>query len=153
MERAINKINKSGPSIGVFGSRSLKDERVKIILLEKIKELHPSKIITCQEPEGVSEVAQKVAKELAIPLQLHFLNFFYLRGAFEHRSKEIIKEADYFITIHDGKSKGTENEHKLVLKSGKPYTYEVIEETKYQKSVGFNVENDWVNDVKTEWEV
>ena len=129
--------------IAIFGSRTLRDERVKIIILEKIKELKATMIITCQEPQGVSEVAQRIAKETGIPLELHFLNFRYLRGAFEHRSKEIVKAADYFITIHDGISKGTANEHKLVLKSGKPYHYEVLENTPYERSVGFNVTEDW----------
>lgn len=134
--------------IGVFGSRSLKDERVETIILEKIKELNATKIISCQEPQGVSEVAQRVSKKYGYPLQLHFLNMQYLRGAFEQRSKEIIAEADYFIIIHDGVSQGTKNEKKLVEKSGKPFHYEVLEVSKYDRSVGFNIKEDWgkVND-------
>ena len=100
-------------------------------------------ILTCQEPGGVSEVAQKVAKQYAYPLQCHFLNMQYLRGAFEQRSKEIIVEADAFLVIHDGKSKGTENELKLVKKSGKPFRYEVLEKAEFSKSVGFNIEKEW----------
>jgi len=86
--------------IGIFGSRSLSDERVLTIILEKITEKKATKILTCQEPGGVSEVAQKVCK-------------------------------------------GTANELKLIVKSGKPYHYEVLEISKYTKSVGFNVVNDW----------
>lgn len=138
---------KPDTKMAVFGSRSLKDERVKILLLEIINEFKPKTIITCQEPEGVSEVAQRVAKELAIPLTVHFLNFRYLRGAFERRSKFVIKEADWFITIHDGESVGTANEQKLVIKSGKPYVYIKLEKTKYGRSVGFNVQDDWTNTV------
>lgn len=134
--------------VGVFGSRSLKDERVKTIILEKIIELNATCIITCQEPQGVSEVAQRVCKDYGFPLQLHFLNMQYLRGAFEQRSKEIIAEADYFIIIHDGISKGTENEKILVEKSGKPFHYEILERTKYDRSVGFNVSEDWGFDEK-----
>jgi hypothetical protein len=130
-------------NLGIFGSRTLKDERVKIIILEKIEELKPDKLITCQEPQGVSEVAQRVSKELGIPLQLHFLNFKYFRGAFERRSKEIVKESDFFLIIHDGESKGTANEFKLVKKSGKPFSYELLEKTPYQRSVGFNVKEEW----------
>jgi hypothetical protein len=141
--------------VGIFGSRTLRDERVKIIILEKIKELEITKLLTCQEPEGVSEVAQRVAKDTGIPLQLHFLNFRYLRGAFEQRSIEIIKECDYFIIIHDGKSKGTANELALVKKSGKPYHYEVLENTPYERSVGFNITDDWSGDImkNNEWEI
>ena len=130
-------------NVGVFGSRTLKDERVKTILLEKIKELNATKILTCQEPQGVSEAAQRVCKDYGYPLQLHFLNMQYLRGAFEQRSKEIIADSDYFIIIHDGISKGTANEKKLVEKTGKPFHYEVLEPTEYDRSVGFNVKDDW----------
>lgn len=129
--------------VGVFGSRTLKDERVLTIILEQIKKTNATMILTCQEPQGVSEVAQKVCKQYGYPLQLHFLNMQYLRGAFEQRSKEIVQAADYFIIIHDGVSKGTSNEKKLVEKSGKPYHYEVLQPTKYERSVGFNVKEDW----------
>ena len=129
--------------IGVFGSRSLKDERVKTIILEKIKELNATLILTCQEPQGVSEVAQRVCKDYGYPLQLHFLNMQYLRGAFEQRSKEIVADADYFIILHDGKSKGTLNEKILVEKTGKPFHYEILEPTQFDRSVGFNIKTDW----------
>jgi len=127
----------------VFGSRSLSDERVKIAILEAMEKYGVTKILTCQEPEGVSEMAQRVAKETATPLQVHFLNFRFLRGAFEHRSKEAVKNADVFLIIHDGKSKGTRNEKILVEKSGKPFDYVVLEKTEYKRSVGFNIKKDW----------
>ena len=129
--------------LGVFGSRTLKDERVKTLILEKIKELNATLVLTCQEPQGVSEVAQRVCKDYGYPLQLHFLNMQYLRGAFEQRSKEIIAGSDYFLVIHDGISKGTANELKLVKKTGKPFSYEILKPTKYDRSVGFNIKDDW----------
>jgi len=129
--------------VGVFGSRTLKDARIEAIILEKIKELNATMILTSQETYGVCEVAQRVCKKYAYPLQVHFLNMHYLRGAFEQRSKEIVAEADYFIIIHDGKSKGTLNEKKLVEKSGKPFHYEIVEPTKHgRRSVGFNIKQD-----------
>jgi len=134
--------------IGVFGSRSLKDERVKILMLEAIQKWQPQYISTCQEPQGVSEVAQRVCKELGIPLILHFLNFRYLRGAFEHRAKEIIRESTHFLCIHDGVSVGTANELKMVKKTGKPYIYEILKNTPYERSVGFNVVKEWSMDSK-----
>lgn len=129
--------------VGIFGSRSLFDERVKIIIIEKLRELNATKIITCQEPQGVSEVAQRIAKDYGYPLEVHFLNMQYLRGAFEQRSKEIIAEGDFFIILHDGESKGTANEKKLVEKSKKPFYYEVLEPSKFQRSVGFNIKEEW----------
>jgi hypothetical protein len=129
--------------IGVFGSRTLRDERVKTIILEKIIELKATKIITSQEPQGVCEVAQKIAKQYGYPLELHFLNEQYLRGMFEQRSKEVIAEVDFLICIHDGKSKGTANELDMYKKTGKPYHYEILEQTEYDRSVGFNIEDVW----------
>lgn len=129
--------------VGVYGSRSLKDERVKIILLDKIKEWGITKLVTCAEPGGVSEVTRTVAKETAIPLQLHFLNFRYSRGAFEQRSREIIRQCDKFIIIHDKESQGTENEFNQVKKAGRPYHYETLDQAQYDKSVGFDVKEEW----------
>jgi len=39
--------------------------------------------------------------------------------------------------------KGISKEYKIGILSGKPYHYEVLEISKYTKSVGFNVVNDW----------
>lgn len=137
--------------VAVFGSRTLKDERVKTIILEKIKELNATLIITSQEPQGVCEVAQRVCKDYGYPLQLHFLNMMYLRGAFEQRSKEIISEADYILLIHDGESRGTANEKKLVEKSGKPFHYEILQPSKYDRSVGFNITKEWDYKEEDQW--
>ena len=90
--------------LGVFGSRSLFDERVLILIKEKMNEGF-THILTCQEPGGVSECAQKIAKQYGYPLQCHFLNMQYLRGAFEQRSKEIIIESDEFWLSMTGKAK------------------------------------------------
>lgn len=129
--------------VGVFGSRTLKDERVKLIILEKIIELKATMIVTSQEPQGVCEVAQRICKDYGYPLQLHFLNMQYLRGAFEQRSKEVIAEVDYLIFIHDGISKGTRNELSLYQATGKPYHYQVLKPTPFDRSVGFNISKDW----------
>jgi hypothetical protein len=131
--------------LGVFGSRSLSDERVEILILEKIRAGGFNIVVTCQEPQGVSEVAQRVGKKYGYPLEVHFLNMRYLRGAFEQRSKEIVKICDEFLIIHDGQSKGTANEKSLVEQSGKPMQYEVLEVSPFVKSVGFNIDRDWVD--------
>jgi hypothetical protein len=130
-------------NVGIFGSRTLNDQRVKIEILAQLKKYGATKVITTQEPRGVCEVAQLVAKELGMPLQLHFLNFKYLRGAFEHRSKEVIAAADKFIVIHDGVSRGTANELALVKKSRKEYCYIVLEPDELARDIGFNVDESW----------
>jgi hypothetical protein len=132
-----------GMKLCIFGSRTLYDERVKILILETILKFNPELIITSAEPEGVCQMGRDIAKERAIPLKLHFLNFKYLRGAFEHRSIDILKEVDFVLFIHDGKSKGTLNEKKLADKMKIPYQYEVLEVQQFKKSVGFEIEKDW----------
>lgn len=129
--------------LAVQGSRSLNDERVKILILEEIERIQADEIITSAEPDGVCGVARQLAKERAIPLKLHFLNFKFLRGAFEHRSKAILMECDAALFIHDGESKGTANELILAKKMGVPYHYEKIERSEYINSVGFDITTDW----------
>ena len=73
-------------SLGIFGSRSLGDDRVKNIILEALRRGNFTKLIVCLEPAGVSAVARSIASEFGFPLQLHCLNLKYLRGAFEQRS-------------------------------------------------------------------
>ena len=135
--------NKRKFNLSIHGSRTLKDERVKIIILEEIKKYRPTTIVTHAEPGGVCEMARKVCKEMAIPLKLHFLNFRYLRGAFEHRSKDVLGESDHSIFIHDGKSKDTMNELKLAQKMNIPTTLYTIEPTAHKSSVGFPVDGEW----------
>jgi len=113
--------------LAVQGSRSLTDDRVKVILIEEIMKHQPTTIVTSEEPDGVCRVAQRVAKEEAIPLKVHFLNFKFLRGAFEHRSKAIQKDCDFCVFIHDGKSKGTSNEIKLAVKMNLPHVIHVLD--------------------------
>ena len=129
--------------LSVHGSRTLNDERVKIILLEEIERHGVTEIVTHAEPDGVCRVARDLCKEKAIPLKLHFLNFKYLRGAFEHRSRDVLKDADRAIFIHDGKSKGTTNELKLAKKMNIPHIFHELEATKYKHSVGFEIDVDW----------
>ena len=129
--------------LSFHGSRSLRDERVKIIILEEIKNHDPTTIITHAEPDGVCGVARTICKELAIPLKVHFLNFKYLRGAFEHRSKAVLLDGDFAVFIHDGKSKGTANELKLAEEMGLPHSYYILEQSEYKNSVGFAIDGEW----------
>lgn len=129
--------------LSVHGSRTLSDERVKILLMEEIEAYGITEIVTHAEPEGVCKVARDLCREKAIPLKLHFLNFKYLRGAFEHRSLDVLNDGDRAIFIHDGRSKGTSNEVKLAIKMNVPYTFHELEKTEYKSSVGFEITQDW----------
>ena len=129
--------------MSIHGSRTLKDERVKIILLEEIERHRPTTIVTHAEPDGVCGVARALCRELAIPLTVHFLNFKYLRGAFEHRSKDVLRDCEYSIFIHDGISKGTSNELKLAKKMKMPLSEYTLPIAEHENSVGFPVVEDW----------
>jgi hypothetical protein len=135
--------------LGVFGSRTLEDDRVKDILISTVEELKADMIVTGGETGGVCDVARKLCQERSIPLLLHFLNFRYMGGAYDHRSKKVLKDSDFVVFIHDGKSKGTANELKLTEKVGKPYKYyklDVVEKEvdfvpgmQYFEKVGFGI--------------
>ena len=133
----------NGCRLGLHGSRTLQDERIKIIIMEEIKKHKPVVIITHAEPGGVCGVGRELCRELAIPLKLHFLNFKYLRGAFEHRSIDVIRDSNYSIFIHDGQSKGTSNELKLAEKMGAQYSYYKLDPAEHEESVGFEPTEDW----------
>jgi hypothetical protein len=111
--------------LGVFGSRTISDSRGKMEIAEfLLKNPEYDTIVTTQEPKGVCELAQIYAKENSLVLELHFLNINkYARRAFEHRSDNVIKSADFIILIHDGESKGTSNELERVKKFNKPFQY------------------------------
>lgn len=129
--------------ISIHGSRTLRDERVRIIIMEALQKTKADHIVTHGEPEGVCEMGRKIARELALPLTLHFLNFKFLRGAFEHRSKAVLTDSDYAIFIHDGKSRGTANELKLAKKMRIKHEFHKLPPTPFKSSVGFEIEKDW----------
>jgi hypothetical protein len=117
--------------LGVFGSRTISDSRVKMEIAEFLnKNRGFDTIVTTQEPKGVCQLAQIYAKENYMILELHFLNIKkYAKGAFEHRSDNVIKSADFILLIHDGESAGTLNELARVKKFKKSYQYITLEKT------------------------
>lgn len=114
--------------LAIFGSRTLSDERVETYIQSKIEELQPDTIITSGETTGVSEIARNKARENKIRLILEFAdNNKYAQGKYEHRSIEILKQADKALFIHDGMSKGTKNELVICKKMGISYEYKKID--------------------------
>ena len=129
--------------LGVFGSRTLTDERVRILILEAIDDYRPDMLCTALEPGGVCEIARLIAREQGIPMITVSLNFRYRRGAFERRSKHLFSFMSHCIIIHDGISQGTRNERILAGKMEIPNTYTVLEPAKHDKSVGFEIKQEW----------
>ena len=117
----------SSKKMAIFGSRSLFDCRVGVVINEVLNEYRSIEtIVTTQEPKGVCEIAQATAKANNLILELHFLNFRRAKGAFEHRSKNVIAASDYVLIIHDGVSAGTANELEYTRRSKKPFRYVVM---------------------------
>ena len=132
--------------LSISGSRTLNDERVKIIILEQIEKHKATRLITHAEPEGVCKVARELCKEKAIPLTLHYLNFQKLRGAFYHRTLSVFYDSDYALFVHDGKSKGCQNEYEVAKKMLIPSEYYQLDIPKQTKSVGFEIkDNEWLD--------
>ena len=115
--------------MGVFGSRSILDERAIEVIHKHVNGNDVGMLVTAQEPSGVCKIAQVYARRFSIPLQLHFLNEKRARGMWEARSDAVIANSDLVLFIHDGKSKGAQNELKRAEKFKKPYIYEVLTAT------------------------
>lgn len=114
--------------LGIFGSRSLNKQNVYKFIRDKIIELQKNNdiefIVTAGEIKGACKFARDICQELKITLKVYFYDYQkFNKGAFERRSKEIIKEGDYFLIFHDGQSKGTRNELVLLKKENKKYVY------------------------------
>lgn len=128
-------------NLGIHGTRDLYDDRIRLKILEVIEQKHVTKIVTHGEPHGVCEIARKLAQEIGMPLELHFLNIKNGRGMFANRSKEVIENSDYSLIFHDGKSKGTSNEKKMLDKFNKPYEYYVFEPSNDWSVDDFDLDN------------
>jgi hypothetical protein len=111
----------------IFGSRSLSGVPILEIIKSEAEKHQAEYIVTSGEPVGVCRTVQVFCRQEGYPLKLHFLQKKWGRGAFHHRSLAILKECDHCVLIHDGISKGTQNELDLCRKLGKPYTYHQIE--------------------------
>ena len=111
--------------LGVFGSRSLKDERVMELIGKHAREHGAQMIVTAAEPAGVCQIAQLYARKAKLPLLLYFLEAEkYARGMWEHRSDNVINSSDIVLLVHDGESRGTYNEMQRTQHFGKPFIYE-----------------------------
>lgn len=114
--------------LGIFGSRSLNKKNVYKFIKDKIIELQKNNdiefIVTAGEIKGTCKFARDICQELKIPLIVYFYDYQkYFKGAFEKRSRQIMNESNYFLIFHDGKSKGTMNEMKLLDKENRRYKY------------------------------
>lgn len=103
-------------------------ERLKEEILRLREKEDIEMIVTAGEIRGVCKLARRAAQELKIPILLFFYDYERFQGgAFEHRSKMIINNSDFFLVVHDGYSQGTSNEVEMLEKEGKPYKYIKIE--------------------------
>lgn len=107
----------------VFGSRSLKGEKIQTLIDLIYHQTKATEIVTAAEPHGVCEEAREYAKLNKIPLKAFEKDLARLAGMFHWRSVHAYEYADIVLIIHDGKSKGSKNEFDLAVKMGIPVIY------------------------------
>lgn len=116
------------PRLAIFGSRTLLSTKVFDFMVSEITRLAPAEIVTAAEPAGVCELAQKAAKQLKIPLKVHYAdNDKYAAGKYERRSIAVLSSCDICLFLHDGTSKGTKNEIAVAKRLKKPFIYHKIQ--------------------------
>lgn len=99
--------------LSVHGSRTLTDERVRILLLEAVSKHGVTAIVTHGEPDGVCAVGRALARELPLPLHLHFLDIARRqRGAWAHRSAAVLQGCDEVAKVY----RRTAREHRACAK-------------------------------------
>ncbi|MCX6224211.1 MAG: hypothetical protein NTV01_05595 [Bacteroidia bacterium] len=124
----------------VFGSRTLIGQKDSEFIEEKIKEFHQiNKIDYILIPgsiDGACRLAFKVAEKLCIPVTLYFYNKrdtdsrWRMIDSIKSRTRQIIKEADFFLVFHDGESKGTLWDLKQIKKVNKGFEYFLLDKTR-----------------------
>lgn len=112
------------------GSRACNDARARNMVYQEIEKHNPELIVTHGEPAGVCTIAQEAARDLGLPLKVHFLQVKRAAGKFHHRSRAVFDDCDYCVFIHDGESVGCKNELELAKKMRIPYTYHVLDMNK-----------------------
>ena len=114
------------------GSRPLKCQKTKDLILREIDNHQASTIITHGEPDGVCRKAIEVSRQNGYSLKLHHLKpKKRAAGKYEHRSIAVLNDCDFCVFLHDGKSKGTRNELELARKMGIPYSYYILVNGEY----------------------
>lgn len=111
--------------LAVFGSRTLTGERVKKHIAEAIATHNATCIVTAGEPRGVCAEARDYARHHAMPLLLFFCDPKRAQGMQEWRSVAVYENCDHVLLVHDGESRGTQNEYELAIKKQIPYTYKL----------------------------
>lgn len=110
----------------IFGSRTLSGPRIAKIIMQEIAKIRPDVIITAGDAVGVCDEARKIATQIPLPLECHYLDRSRNAGKYHHRSASAYRWATHAIFIHDGTSKGTQNEMNMADKMNIPSTYHLI---------------------------
>lgn len=109
--------------MGIFGSRSLNDDRVNTIIADCLEREKPDAVATAGEPAGVCQVAREYCQSHAIPLLLFHIDVNRAGGMYHHRSLALLQRVESMLFVHDGVSKGTLNELKQCEELGIEYSY------------------------------
>jgi hypothetical protein len=115
--------------ISFHGSRILDNQKVVDIIEKEINKHNPEYVVTHGEASGVCAMVRDYCRRNGIPLKLHFYQKAkYGKGMYYMRSMAVIEECNYCVFIHDGQSKGTNNELEIAKKLGREYSYHLVED-------------------------
>lgn len=112
---------KSGSSVIIAGSRSIKDIKV---VNQRMEEIRASQSLQIQEivsgtAHGVDQLGEKWAESMNIPIKRFPAEWDkYGKSAGFRRNKQMAKYADVLVAIWDGKSKGTQHMIKVAQAMG-----------------------------------
>lgn len=118
--------------LGIVGSRRRNSLADKQILRERVIEIHPDMLISGGCEKGADAFAEELAKELGIPITIHYPKLrqgrnyppHEVRAAMHSRNMQIALHCDTLIAlVAEDRKGGTENTigH---FKGAKPFTWE-----------------------------
>jgi len=112
--------------LGIIGSRSRNTLNDKKLLMEKIKELNPSILISGGCKKGADKFAEELSVETNIPITVFLPNieknmkYFETVKEYYKRNKKIANESDIILAcVSSNRKGGTENTIKYAKKLGK----------------------------------
>ena len=131
----------------IFGSRTLTGNMELKFIEEKIREFNQKNkidyILIPGSIDGACRLAFRVAEKLCIPITLYFYNKgdtdsrWRMIDSIRNRTRQIIKEADFFLIFHDGESKGTLWDLKAIKKAKKGFDYFKVDKPKKEDAIYF----------------
>ena len=142
-DREYIKEMKNGFRLGVFGSRTLNNPKVREIIEDTIEKYNVKTIVTAAEIAGVSKQARRIARRRGLCEVLYSPDKDrFAQGCYKERSLLIAFNCDRLLIIWDGTSRGTKGEIDLCREQGLDYDLYTIENEEEYNSLDFDADVD-----------